>query len=195
VFCTAAAGTTDQSVQGKGIVVAPVLQKPIPRGSQVPVPRRLIFEKYVLARALERIVTARRAEGLEIEKASLVGALRAVSLCSSRSTKRSAARNAAVLICISRRRAGRSRKIWKERRTTVGGCGSLSRPTPCASTSTRPARRWCSSATSASTSLPSYSRREVARGELGLLRCLPVPCQPRGCLTLWCFLHIRGYFI
>jgi len=66
--------------KGKGIVVAPVPQKPIPKGlftSQFLA--RLIFEKYVLARPLERIVTALRAEGIEVAKGSLVGALRAVS--------------------------------------------------------------------------------------------------------------------
>jgi len=81
----------------KGIVVAPVPAKPIPKGlftSQFLA--RLIFEKYVLARPLERIVSALRAEGLEIAKGSLVGALRAVSCLLEPLDEAIRARNAAA---------------------------------------------------------------------------------------------------
>jgi transposase len=66
--------------KGKGIVVAPLPAKPIRKGlftSQFLA--RLIYDKYVLCRPLERIGAALRAEGLEIAKGTLVGALRAVS--------------------------------------------------------------------------------------------------------------------
>ncbi len=81
----------------KSIVVAPVPAKPIRKGlftSQFLA--RLIFEKYVLARPLERIVTALRAEGLEIAKGSLVGALKAVSLLLEPLDEAIRARNAAA---------------------------------------------------------------------------------------------------
>jgi len=83
--------------KGKGVVVAPVPPKPIRKGlfsSQFLA--RLIFEKYVLGRPLERIVTALRAEGLEIAKGSLVGALRAVSLLLDPLDQAIRARNAAA---------------------------------------------------------------------------------------------------
>lgn len=83
--------------KGKGIVVAPVPQKPIRKGlftSQFLA--RLVFEKYVLARPIERIVTALRAEGLEIAKGSLVGALRAVSCLLEPLDEAIRARNAAA---------------------------------------------------------------------------------------------------
>jgi len=83
--------------KGKCVVVAPVPQKPIRKGlftSQFLA--RLIFEKYVLGRPLERIVTALRAEGLEIAKGSLVGALRAVSLLLEPLDQAIRARNAAA---------------------------------------------------------------------------------------------------
>lgn len=83
--------------KGKGIVVAPVPQKPIRKGlftSQFLA--RLVFEKYVLGRPIERIVTALRAEGLEIAKGSLVGALRAVSCLLEPLDEAIRARNAAA---------------------------------------------------------------------------------------------------
>ena len=83
--------------KGKGIVVAPLPAKPIRKGlftSQFLA--RLIFEKYVLARPLERIVTALRAEGLEVAKGSLVGALKAVSLLLEPLDEAIRARNAAA---------------------------------------------------------------------------------------------------
>jgi len=83
--------------KGKGVVVAPVPPKPIRKGlftSQFLA--RLIFEKYVLGRPLERIVAALRAEGLEIAKGSLVGALRAVSLLLEPLDEAIRARNAAA---------------------------------------------------------------------------------------------------
>jgi transposase len=83
--------------KAKGVVVAPVPQKPIRKGlftSQFLA--RLVFEKYVLARPLERIIIALRAEGLEIAKGSLVGALRAVSLLLEPLDQAIRARNAAA---------------------------------------------------------------------------------------------------
>ncbi|MHB1850227.1 MAG: IS66 family transposase [Acidimicrobiales bacterium] len=83
--------------KGKGVVVAPVPPKPIRKGlfsSQFLA--RLIFEKYVLGRPLERIVAALRAEGLEIAKGSLVGALRAVSCLLEPLDEAIRARNAAA---------------------------------------------------------------------------------------------------
>ena len=83
--------------KAKGIVVAPVAQKPIRKGlftSQFLA--RLLFEKYVLGRPIERIVTALRAEGLEIAKGSLVGALRAVSCLLEPLDQAIRARNAAA---------------------------------------------------------------------------------------------------
>jgi len=67
--------------KAKGIVVGPVPQKPIRKWlftSQFPA--RLIFETTSLPGRSSGIVTALRAEGLEVAKRSLVGALRAVFL-------------------------------------------------------------------------------------------------------------------
>ncbi len=64
----------------RGILVAPVPAKPIPKGlftSQFLA--RLVVEKYVLGRPLERVVTALGDDGLEVAKGTLVGSLQAVS--------------------------------------------------------------------------------------------------------------------
>jgi len=81
----------------KGVVVAPVPAKPIRKGlftSQFLA--RLVYEKYVLGRPIERIVTALRAEGLEVAKGSLVGCLEAVSLLLEPLDQAIRARNAAA---------------------------------------------------------------------------------------------------
>ena len=63
-----------------GVLVAPVPPKPIAKGLfTASFLARLLVEKYVLGRPLERVVTALRAEGLEVAKGTLVGALKALS--------------------------------------------------------------------------------------------------------------------
>ncbi len=65
---------------GRAILAAPVPAKPIPKGlftSQFLA--RLVVEKYVLGRPLERVVTALRSDGLEVAKGTLVGSLEATS--------------------------------------------------------------------------------------------------------------------
>jgi len=64
----------------KGIVAAPAVGKPIPKGLfSAQFLARLVHEKYVLGRPLERIVAALAADGLAVSKGSLTGALQAVS--------------------------------------------------------------------------------------------------------------------
>lgn len=66
---------------GAGVLVAPVPAKPIPKGrftSQFLA--RLLVEKYVLGRPLERIVSALEADGLSVAKGTLVGVLQALSV-------------------------------------------------------------------------------------------------------------------
>ena len=64
----------------RGMLVAPVPAKPIPKGmftSQFLA--RLAVEKYVLGRPLERIVAALLNDGFDVAKGTLVGALKALS--------------------------------------------------------------------------------------------------------------------
>lgn len=65
----------------RGILVAPVVQKPIPKGlftSQFLA--RLLIEKYVLGRALHRICAALSNDGLEVSDATLVANIQALSV-------------------------------------------------------------------------------------------------------------------
>jgi len=65
----------------RGILVAPLVPKPIPKGmftSQFLA--RLLVEKYVLGRALHRIGTALSNEGLEVSDATLVANIQALSV-------------------------------------------------------------------------------------------------------------------
>ena len=65
---------------GKGIVCAPAPSKPISKGLlSTQFLARLLHEKYVLGRPLERICATLLADGLDISKGTLTGALRAVS--------------------------------------------------------------------------------------------------------------------
>ena len=65
---------------GKGIVCAPAPSKAIAKGLlSTQFLARLLHEKYVLGRPLERICATLLAEGLDISKGTLTGALRAVS--------------------------------------------------------------------------------------------------------------------
>lgn len=62
-----------------GVLVATVPPKPIPKGLFTALfLARLLVEKYVLGRPLERIVTALGADGLDVAKGSLVGTLKAL---------------------------------------------------------------------------------------------------------------------
>ncbi len=64
----------------KGVLCAPGAAKPIPRGLfSTQFLARLLHEKYVLGRPLERLCATLCAEGLAVSKGSLTGALRAVS--------------------------------------------------------------------------------------------------------------------
>ncbi len=64
----------------RGVLVAPVPAKPIPKGLfTAGFLARLLTEKYVLGRPLERIVTALEMDGLALAKGTLVGALKALS--------------------------------------------------------------------------------------------------------------------
>lgn len=68
------------SCPSKAVVVAPVVPKPIRKGLfSAGFLARLLHEKYVLARPVERVLGALGAEGLELSKGSLCGVLRAVS--------------------------------------------------------------------------------------------------------------------
>jgi transposase len=65
----------------RGIVVAPVVPKPIPKGLFTSgFLARLLVEKYVLGRALHRIGTALGHEGLDVSDATLVANIRALSV-------------------------------------------------------------------------------------------------------------------
>ncbi|MGH8980639.1 MAG: IS66 family transposase, partial [Acidimicrobiales bacterium] len=65
---------------GKGIVCAPAPGKAIAKGLlSTQFLARLLHEKYVLGRPLERICATLASEGLDISKGTLTGALRAVS--------------------------------------------------------------------------------------------------------------------
>jgi len=62
------------------VLVATVPPKPIPKGLFTALfPARLLVEKYVLGRPLERIVTALGEDGLDVAKGTLVGTLKALS--------------------------------------------------------------------------------------------------------------------
>jgi len=64
----------------RGVLVAPVPDKPIPKGLfTVQFLARLLVEKYVLGRPLERIVAALGNDGFEVAKGTLVGTLKALS--------------------------------------------------------------------------------------------------------------------
>ena len=64
----------------KGILVAPVPEKPIAKGRfTAGFLARLLLEKYVLGRPIERIVAALEADGFSVAKGTLVGALQALS--------------------------------------------------------------------------------------------------------------------
>jgi transposase len=66
--------------QAPGVLVAPVPPKPIPKGLfTAGFLARLLTEKYVLGRPLERIVAALASEGFEVAPGTLVGALQALS--------------------------------------------------------------------------------------------------------------------
>ena len=61
------------------MLVATVPPKPIPKGLFTALfLARLLVEKYVLGRPLERIVTALGADGLDVAKGTLVGTLKAL---------------------------------------------------------------------------------------------------------------------
>lgn len=63
-----------------GVLVAPVPPKPIPKGMFTSAfLARLVVDKYVLGRPLSRTVAALANDGLEVAEGTLVGALRAVS--------------------------------------------------------------------------------------------------------------------
>lgn len=62
------------------MLVAPVPAKPIPKGMFTSgFLGRLVVEKYVLGRPLERIVAALSNDGFEVSKGTLTGALKALS--------------------------------------------------------------------------------------------------------------------
>jgi len=64
----------------RGVLVAPVPPKPIPKGLfTAGFPARLLTEKYVLGRPLERVVAALAHEGLDVAPGTLVGTLQALS--------------------------------------------------------------------------------------------------------------------
>lgn len=64
-----------------GVLVAPVVAKPIPKGLfTASFLARLLVEKYVLGRPLERIVSALCNDGLDVAKGTLVGCLQALSV-------------------------------------------------------------------------------------------------------------------
>ncbi|MDA8286363.1 MAG: IS66 family transposase [Actinomycetota bacterium] len=64
----------------KGIIAVPPVAKPIPKGLfSTQFLARLLHEKYVLGRPLERIVATLATDGLAVSKGSLTGALRKVS--------------------------------------------------------------------------------------------------------------------
>lgn len=66
--------------QVRGVLVAPVPEKPIPKGLfTAGFLARLLTEKYVLGRPLERIVAALAHEGFEVAPGTLVGSLQALS--------------------------------------------------------------------------------------------------------------------
>jgi transposase len=66
--------------QVRGVLVAPVPDKPIPKGLfTAGFLARLLTEKYVLGRPLERIVAALANEGFEVAPGTLVGSLQALS--------------------------------------------------------------------------------------------------------------------
>ena len=65
----------------RAVLVAPVPAKPIRKGRfTTQFLARLLVEKYVLGRPLERIVAALAADGLEVAKGTLVGVLQALSV-------------------------------------------------------------------------------------------------------------------
>lgn len=64
----------------RGILMAPVVPKPIPKGLFTSsFLARLLVEKYVLGRPLHRICVALRNEGLDVSDATLTGSLSALS--------------------------------------------------------------------------------------------------------------------
>ena len=64
-----------------GVLVAPVPAKPILKGRfTTQFLARLLVEKYVLGRPLERVVAALDADGLEVAKGTLVGVLKGLSV-------------------------------------------------------------------------------------------------------------------
>ena len=64
----------------RGILVAPVVPKPIPKGLFTSgFLARLLVEKYVLGRPLHRICLALANEGLDVSAATMVGTIRALS--------------------------------------------------------------------------------------------------------------------
>ncbi|KJF16466.1 transposase IS66 family protein [Acidithrix ferrooxidans] len=66
--------------QTRGMLVAPVPAKPIPKGMFTSgFLGRLVVEKYVIGRPLERIVAALSNDGFEVSKGTLTGALKALS--------------------------------------------------------------------------------------------------------------------
>lgn len=68
------------SCPSKAVVVAPVVPKPIRKGLfSAGFLARLVHEKYVLGRPIARVLAALSAEGLELSKGTLCGVLRAVS--------------------------------------------------------------------------------------------------------------------
>ena len=63
----------------RGILMAPVVPKPIPKGLFTSsFLARLLVEKYVLGRPLHRICVALRNEGLDVSDATLTGSLSAL---------------------------------------------------------------------------------------------------------------------
>lgn len=68
------------SCPSKAVVVAPVVPKPIRKGLfSAGFLARLVHEKYVLGRPVTRVLAALSAEGLELSKGTLCGVLRSVS--------------------------------------------------------------------------------------------------------------------
>lgn len=83
--------------KGRGVLVAPVVPKPIPKGlftSQFLA--RLLVEKYVLGRPLHRIGTALAHEGLDVSDATLVADIAALSMLLAPLDAAICARNAAA---------------------------------------------------------------------------------------------------
>ena len=180
-----------------GVLTAPVPAKPIPKGRfTAPFLARLLVDKYVLGRPLSRIVSALSHEGLDVAPGTLVGALKATSGLLAPLDAAIRARNAA---------AGHvhvDETSWKVFETIAGKANQ---------------RWWLWVFVAADTTLftiePSRSTKvltdhlgiDLAAGELEAGRRLLVSSdfftvyqaldRVQGVDALWCWAHIRRYFI